>query len=69
MSKKNSNVILKSAFKNNAEISKIYLDFKKLNNSRTYSYAIAVSGGPDKLALVALAKELSMESKKFFIIF
>ena len=67
MSKKNSNVILKSAFKNNAEISKIYLDFKKeLNNSRTYSYAIAVSGGPDSLALVALAKELSMESKKNF---
>ena len=29
-------------------------------------FLVAVSGGPDSLALVALAKELSMESKKNF---
>ena len=70
MSKKNSNVILKKAFKNNNEISKIYRGFKKkLNYYKTNTFAVAVSGGPDSLALVALSKEFSNETnKKFYFI-
>ena len=63
MSKKNSNVILKSGFKNYRELSHIYLAFKKkLNFLKKKSFLIAVSGGPDSLALTALAKSYSYEN-------
>ena len=64
MSKKNSNVILKDGFKNYEELSDIYSLFKKkLNSFKKNSFWIAVSGGPDSLALTALAKSYSYENK------
>ena len=64
MSKKNSNVILKNSFKNYEELSHIYLSFKKkLNSFKKKFFLIAVSGGPDSLALTALAKAYSYENK------
>ena len=64
MSKKNSNVILKDGFKNYEELSHIYSLFKKkLNSFKKKSFLIAVSGGPDSLALTALAKSYSYENK------
>ena len=57
MSKKNSNVILKNGFKDYKELSHIYYSFrKKLNFFKKKIFLIAVSGGPDSLALTALAK-------------
>ncbi len=67
MSKKNSSVILKNQFKDFKDLSKVYLNFKKnLNNHKKKSYIIAISGGPDSLALVALSKAYSFEYKKKF---
>ena len=64
MSKKNSNVILKNGFKNYEELSYIYSTFKKkLNLFKKKIFLIAVSGGPDSLALTALAKSYSYENK------
>jgi len=64
MSKKNSNVILKNGFKNYEELSHIYSIFKKkLNSFKKKSFLIAVSGGPDSLALTALAKSYGYENK------
>ena len=64
MSKKNSNVILKNRFSNYDELSHIYSSFKKkLNFFRKKTFLIAVSGGPDSLALTALAKSYSYENK------
>ncbi len=64
MSKKNSNVILKNGFKNYEELSHIYSIFKKkLNSFKKKTFLIAVSGGPDSLALTALAKSYSYENK------
>ena len=64
MSKKNSNVILKDCFKNYEELSRIYLSFKKkLNSFKKKFFLIALSGGPDSLALTALAKAYSYENK------
>ncbi len=64
MSKKNSNVILKNRFSNHDELSHIYSTFKKkLNFFRKKTFLIAVSGGPDSLALTALAKSYSYENK------
>ena len=63
MSKKNSNVILKEGFKNHKELSYIYLSFKKkLNLFKKKLFLIAVSGGPDSLALTALTKAYSYEN-------
>ena len=64
MSKKNSNVILKNCFKNCEELLYIYSTFKKkLNSFKKKNFLIAVSGGPDSLALTALAKSYSYENK------
>jgi len=64
MSKKNSNVILKNGFKNYEELSYIYSTFKKkLNLFKKKIFLIAVSGGPDSLALTALAKSYNYENK------
>ena len=64
MSKKNSNVILKNSFKNFEELYKIYCEFyKNLSLLKKKSILIAVSGGPDSLALSALAKAYSYKKK------
>ena len=64
MSKKNSNVILKNALKNSQVLSETYSEFKNnLNNIRIKSCLIAISGGPDSLALAALAKLYNFEKK------
>ena len=64
MSKKNSNVILKEGFKNYEELSYIYTSFKKkLKSIKNNSFLVAVSGGPDSLALTALAKAYSYETR------
>ena len=64
MSKKNSNVILKNNFKNYEELFFIYSAFKnKLKFLKKKNLLIAVSGGPDSLALTALAKSFSYGNK------
>tara|TARA_B100001248_G_scaffold179191_1_gene136251 strand:+ start:4866 stop:5894 length:1029 start_codon:yes stop_codon:yes gene_type:complete len=64
MSKKNSNVILKNGFKNFKNLSKVYSHFKsKLIKEKKRTFLIAVSGGPDSLALTALSKALNYEKK------
>ena len=71
MSKKNSNVILKENFNNDKELSGIYLNFKKkLHKLKKKPILIAVSGGPDSLALSALAKLYSLEKncKIYFVL-
>ena len=67
MSKKNSNVNLKNRFENFKDLSQIFLSFKdKLDNLNKKSYLIAVSGGPDSLALVALSKVYTNYKKTKF---
>ena len=62
MSKKNSNVILKNGFKDIPDLNKIYLNFKnKIIQTRIKSFIVAISGGPDSLALAALTKALKSE--------
>ena len=70
MSKKNSNVNLKNGFENFEDLSKIFINFKdKLNNLNKKSYVVAVSGGPDSLALVALTRAYNFFRKtKFYYI-
>ncbi len=70
MSKKNSNVSLKDGFKNYKELSYIYSSFKKkLKLFNKKLFVIAVSGGPDSLALTALTKAYSYEKKcKFYYV-
>ena len=65
MSKKNSSVNLKKVFKDHKDLSNIFLDFKnKLDIFKKKKFLIAVSGGPDSLALVALSKAYSSYNKK-----
>jgi len=52
----------------NKEIFSIYKDFKKLLKSGN-SYAVAVSGGPDSLALAYFSKCFSLENKTKFLYF
>ena len=71
MSKKNSNVILKNGFKDYVELLNIYSNFKRrLNLFKKKRFLIAVSGGPDSLALAALAKSYNYEnrSKIFYVL-
>ncbi len=64
MSKKNSSVNLKSQFENLKSLSKVFLNFKlKLDSFNKKKYLIAVSGGPDSLALAALSKAYSYQKK------
>jgi len=64
MSKKNSSVSLKNGFKNFKDLSNIFQNFKiKLDYLNKKSYTIAVSGGSDSLALVALTKAYSYTKK------
>ncbi len=67
MSKKNSSVILKNRFFNSKDLSSIYLNFEnKLDKLKRKSYAVAISGGPDSLALAALTKAYSIKRKTSF---
>ena len=67
MSKKNSSVNLKNGFSNFEDLSYIFINFKKkLDKLNKNSYAIAVSGGPDSLALVALCKAYAHTKKTKF---
>ena len=67
MSKKNSNAILKRRFSDFKDLSLIYSNFKnKLDKLKRKSYVVAVSGGPDSLALAALSKAYSIERKISF---
>ena len=57
MSKKNSSVNLKNGFREFKDLSKIFSNFKnKLNLTNKKKFVVAVSGGPDSLALAALSK-------------
>jgi len=67
MSKKNSSVSLKNGFKDYKDLSKIFSNFKnKLDTLKKDKYVVAVSGGPDSLALVALTKAYTFFSKTKF---
>ena len=67
MSKKNSSVNLKKRFNNLTDTSSIFSKFKnKLDKLKKKIFTVAVSGGPDSLALVALTKVyLSTKKTKF----
>ena len=67
MSKKNSNVNLKTGFEDLKDLKNIYINFqKKLNRLNKKKYLVAVSGGPDSLALVALSKAYTYHKKTNF---
>tara|TARA_X000000950_G_C13762762_1_gene597552 strand:- start:74 stop:1096 length:1023 start_codon:yes stop_codon:yes gene_type:complete len=70
MSKKNSNVNLKNRLKDFKDLSNIFFSFKnKLDNINKKKYLVAVSGGPDSLALVALTKAYaSCKKTKFYYV-
>ena len=70
MSKKNLNVNLKNGFQDYRDLSNIFLNFKsKLNSLQKKKYVVAVSGGPDSLALVALTKAYTFCKKtKFYYV-
>ncbi len=70
MSKKNSSVNLKNNFKKLKDSSNIFLNFEKnLDRLKSKKFLVAVSGGPDSLALAALTKLHSMENdKKFYYV-
>ena len=75
MSQKNSNVAIRipkilQKQLNNKKIGKIYKEFEK-NLNLNKNFAVAVSGGPDSLALAVLAKIYAIKKKlisKFFIV-
>ena len=67
MSKKNSSANLKNGFKDFKDLSIVFQNFKsKLDHLNKKSYAIAVSGGPDSLGLVALTIAYSFTQKTKF---
>tara|TARA_E500000178_G_C16888349_1_gene692387 strand:- start:71 stop:1090 length:1020 start_codon:yes stop_codon:yes gene_type:complete len=70
MSKKNLSVNLKSVFKNYKDLSNVFLNFKnKLDHLNKKNYLVAVSGGADSLALVALTKAYkSYKKTKFYYV-
>ena len=70
MSKKNSSASLKNNFKIIKGFSKIYINFKrKLKPFKNQKFIVALSGGPDSLALTALSGAYKQEVKsKFFYV-
>ena len=71
MSKKNSSVNLKNGFKEFKDLSKIFSNFKsKLNSTNKKKFVVAVSGGPDSLALAALSKAYThcFKSKFYYVL-
>tara|TARA_B100000963_G_scaffold116679_1_gene101685 strand:+ start:166 stop:1185 length:1020 start_codon:yes stop_codon:yes gene_type:complete len=64
MSKKNSSVSLKGGLKETKVFLDVFSNFKrKLDSLNQKKYLVAVSGGPDSLALVALARAYSFYKK------
>ena len=71
MSKKNSSVNLKNGFKEFKDLSKIFSNFKsKLISTNKKKFVVAVSGGPDSLALAALSKAYTYcyKSKFYYVL-
>ena len=71
MSKKNSSVNLKNGFKEFKDLSKIFSNFKsRLNLTNKKKFVVAVSGGPDSLALAALSKAYTYcyKSKFYYVL-
>ena len=70
MSKKSSSANLRSNFKNQKDLSSIFLNFKsKLDYLNKKKYVVAVSGGSDSLALAALTKSYQFHKKtKFYYV-
>ena len=67
MSKKNSSVILKNSFKDFQDLSEVYVNFtKKLQKLKNKFFLVAISGGPDSLALAALCKAYSYKKRTKF---
>ena len=67
MSKRNLNVNLKNGFKNYQDLSNTFLKFKnKLDFFKKKKFLVAVSGGPDSLALSALCKAYTFTKKTKF---
>ena len=67
MSRKNSSVNLKNGFKDYIDLSSIFSNFKnRLDLLKKKKYLVAVSGGPDSLALVALTKAYAFCKKTKF---
>ncbi len=66
MSKKNSIVLKhKDCLSSSEQLSKIYLDFKKkILKLKVRKFLVAVSGGPDSLALAAMCKLVHSNNKK-----
>ena len=69
MSQKNSNVAIRipkilQKQLNNKKICKIYKQFEK-NLNLNQNFAVAVSGGPDSLALAVLAKIYAVKKNWF----
>tara|TARA_A100001011_G_scaffold232613_1_gene240598 strand:+ start:14735 stop:15754 length:1020 start_codon:yes stop_codon:yes gene_type:complete len=65
MSKKNSNALVSKNFLTNKKIFNIYSTFKKNleKNIKRKPFLVAVSGGPDSLALTALSKIYKKEKR------
>ena len=72
MSKKNSIVLKhKDCLSNSEQLSEIYSDFtKKILKLKSKKFLVAVSGGPDSLALAAMCRVMHLNHKKikFFYI-
>ena len=70
MSKKNSSVILKNKFESFKDLSQIFLKFeKKIIKLKSRKFLVAVSGGPDSLALTALTMAYGIKTNtKFFYV-
>ncbi len=72
MSKKNSIVLShKNSLSGSERITRLYLNFKKkILKYKTNKFLVAVSGGPDSLALAAMCKvfEMNNTNKKFYYI-
>ena len=67
MSKKNSSVNLKDIFEKSKDLSNIFLNFKnKLDGISKQEFLVAVSGGPDSLALTGLTKAYAYHKKSKF---
>ena len=66
MSKRNLNVNLKNGFKNYQDLSNTFLKFKNKLDFLKKKPLVAVSGGPDSLALSALCKAYSFTKKTKF---
>ena len=72
MSKKNSIVLShKNPFSETERVKTLYLNFKKkISKLKKNKFLVAVSGGPDSLALAAMCKafESDNSNKKFYYV-